>query len=334
MKKFNIITLFVFLVLNLFSLSVSALPLVFDRELVLTDQDLYSLPLAFSSPEKIQSYLQSQNSILSQITVDVGFIDNGLNDIINTDDLILNMANIQQPDRLKPRNQVQALYGNAKLKPADIIWKIARENFGNSCALNYSTQGVLLGVNTGICIDNSIKPINPAFILAMIQKESSLVYGSCAKPDADWPSSGCSYSDSDSIQKLNFRLDRVMGYGCFEVTVEQDKLNSCYDVNSAWKYQKGFFQQIYKGIRMLRLRSDICNIGGFNGYKTGSVVNIDNQQITLKNGITCALYIYTPHVSNDKINIYNNLKFFGADYNLIEINGIPQNYKPKKTIKF
>jgi hypothetical protein len=334
MKIFNIITLFTFIILSTYSISVSALPSSFDKEMVMTDQDLYSLPLAFSSADKIQSYLQSQNSILAQIYTDVGFVDYGQNDTLNTDDLILNISNSQQLDSLKPLNQLQIPFGGKKLRPADIIWKVARENFGNSCALSYSNQGILLGVNTGICIDNSVRPINPAFVLAMIQKESSLVYGSCAKPDADWPSSGCSYSDPDSIQKLNFRLDRATGYGCFEVSVEKDKLNSCYDVNSYWKYQKGFFQQVYKSMRMLRLRSEICNLGGYNGYKTGSIVSIDNQPILLKNGITCALYIYTPHLSNDKINLYNNLRFFGADYNLIEVNGISQNYKPKKIIKF
>lgn len=333
MKLFRITTIFIVLFLSIFNLSAYALPLSFDREMVLTDQDLYSLPLAFSSAEKIQSYLQSQNSILAQISVDVGFIDNGPYDSLNTDDLILNISNSQQLETLKPRSQVQSQYGGKKLRPADIIWKVARENFGNSCSLSYSNQN-LIGVNTNTCIDNSVKPINPAFILSMIQKESNLVYGSCARPDADWPSSGCGYSNNNSIQKLNFRLDRAMGYWCFEINNSSQKSSSCYDENPIWKYQKGFFQQVYKGVRMLRLRSEICNQQGFNGYKTGSTVIIDNQPILLKNGITCALYIYTPHLSNDKLNIYNNLKFFQADYNLVEINGISKDYKPRKIIKF
>jgi hypothetical protein len=333
MTIFKIISTFLIILASFFSLSAYALPITFDKELVLTDKDLYSLPLAFSSADKIQTYLESQNSILAQITVDIGFIDAGYNDTVNTDDLILNVSNSQQKEILKPRNQVQIPYGGKKLRPADVIWKIARENFGNSCALTYSSQ-TLTGVNTNTCIDNSVRPINPAFILAMIQKESSLIYGPCAKPDADWPNSGCSYSSPDSIQKLNFRLDRAMGYWCFEINNSTQKVNSCYDENPIWRYQKGFFQQVYKGVRMLRLRSEICNLGGYNGYKTGTIANIDGQQILLKNGITCALYIYTPHLSNDKLNIYNNLRYFNADYNLIEVNGITQDYKPKKTVKF
>lgn len=311
---------------------VYALPQPFDREMILTDQDLFSLPLAFSTPEKIQTYLESQNSILAQITVDSGFVDNGPNDTVVTDDLILGVSNSTQPDKLSPRLQVQTPYGGKKMRPSDIIWKIARENFGNSCALSYS-GGSLVGVDTSICVDNSVKPINPAFVMSIIQKESSLIYGACAKPDADW-NSNCSYSNPDSINKLNFRLDRAMGYWCFEINSQSQKANSCYDENPVWKYQKGFFQQVYKGIRLLRFRSETCNINGTYGYKTGAIVNIDGTPVLLKNGITCALYIYTPHLSYDKINIYNNLVYFGADYNLVELNGLKSDYKPKKIIKF
>jgi hypothetical protein len=333
MSKFYYLTNLFLLTLSIFTINISALPATFDREMVLTDQDLYSLPLSLSSADKIQSYLESQNSVLAQITVDVGFIDYGPSDIANTDDLILKVANIQQPEKLKPRSQVQDIYGGTKMRPADVIWKIARENFGNSCALSYSNQN-LIGVNTNICSDNSVKPINPAFILSMIQKESSLIYGSCARPDADWPSSGCSYSSPNSFNKLAFRMDRAMGYWCFEINNSAEKVNSCFDENPIWKYQKGFFQQVYKGIRLLRLRSEICNLNGINGYKTGTIVSIDGQPVFLKNGITCALYIYTPHLSNDKLNIYNNLRYFRADYNLVEVNGLSSDYKPRKTIKF
>jgi hypothetical protein len=91
---------------------------------------------------------------------------------------------------------------------------------------------------------------------------------------------------------------------------------------------------VYKGIRLLRIRTETCNLGGTNGFKTGAVVKISGVDVLLKNGITCALYIYTPHISNDKINIYNNLKYFGAEYNLVQSNGLTPDYKPKKTVKF
>ncbi|MBC7472040.1 MAG: hypothetical protein H7196_02125 [candidate division SR1 bacterium] len=326
-----IITIIAFLSIFGVSPSVYALPSSFDREMVLTDQDLYSLPLAFSSAEKIQSYLESQNSVLALTKVDVGFVDNGENDITNTDDLILASSNINLLDKYSPRKQVQDQYANKQLRPADIIWKIAQENFGNTCKLDYSTG--IVRPDTSICIDNEYRSINPTFILSMIQKESSLVYGSCAKPDADY-NLACQYSNPNNINKLSFRIDRAMGYGCYEIIVEKDKEKSCYDVNLDWKFQKGFFQQVYKGIRMLRIRSEICNISNFNGYKTGDIKLIDGINVLLKNGITCALYIYTPHISYDKINIYNNLKYFGADYNLIKNNGLTPDYKPEKIKKF
>lgn len=309
------------------SINTLALPATFDRELILSDKILYSLPFSLSSADKIQTYLESQGSVLSLIKVNVGFIDAGENNPAVTDDLILASSNNSIPEKYSPRKQVQNQFGNKELRPADIIWKVAQESFGNSCRLDYSTG--VVRADTSLCIDNEYRPINPAFILAMIQKESSLIYGPCSKPDADF-NSACSFSNPNSINKINFRMDRAMGYWCFE----GPRPTSCFDENPAWKYQKGFFQQVYKGIRLLRLRTETCNLNGTNGFRTGAVVKISGVDVLLKNGITCALYIYTPHISNDKINIYNNLKYFGADYNLVQSGILTPDYKPKKMKKF
>jgi hypothetical protein len=300
------------------TISTSALPATFDKNLVLSDQDLYSLPEQFSSESKIQTYLESQNSVLATTTFDVGFIDNGGNDPIITDDIILDSTQKNIPKELSPRAQVQDQFGNKKLKASTIIWKLSRENFGNSCALNYSKNGVLLGVDSSNCINNSVQPINPAFVLTMIQKESSLVFGACAKPDAD-TNLACEFSVPNSINKLSFRQDRAMGYWCFE----REKAQSCYDENPIWKYHKGFFKQIYKGIRLLRMRIQTCNTVGFYQYKTGATVFVDNEQVTLQNGITCSLYIYTPHIVPDKTNLYDILKKLGTQ-NTVEIPRKPQ----------
>ncbi len=288
---------------TLIPIQTQALPEIFNQNLVLTNEDIFNLPSDFSSELKIQQYLEKEKSVLATTEFDVGFVDNGGSDPVVTDDIILNIANDTLPISLQPRKQIQEAYKGKKAKASEIIWKLSRENFGNSCALMYSKTGTLLGSNSKQCINNSIQPINPAFILAMIQKESSLVYGPCAKEDAD-TSKTCEFSSSNSINKLDFRKDRAMGYWCFE----REKTQSCFDENPIWKYHKGFFRQVYKGVRLLRMRMITCDTVGFYAYKTGATVSIDGQQVQLQNSITCSLYIYTPHIRPDKTNLYDILK--------------------------
>lgn len=315
------LTIGLIIVYFLTSIPVLSLPVNFDQGQVIGEQDLYSLPLAYSSADKIQSYLESQGSVLANYRPIVGFIDFGANNTANTDDLIVGEVFSNVSSKFRPRDQVQTPFGGKNMRVSDLIWKIARENFGNSCYINYNTYRV----EPGLCIDNSSRPINPAFLLTMIQKESGLVYGSNSKidPNSDYG---------------RFLLDRALGYYCFE---NPDKSKSCYDENPKWKYFKGFFQQIYKAYRLLRVREKTCQTGGSfawksgnNVFQVGNVVRIDSNEVTLKNGITCAMYIYTPHIYPSQYNVWNIMKFLRADQNLIEKRGVDAGYNPKTLRKF
>jgi hypothetical protein len=66
-------------------------------------------------------------------------------------------------------------------------------------------------------------------------------------------------------------------------------------------------------------------------FKVGNTVNIDGEQTLLQNGITCALYVYTPHFWGNNLHwlIMSDLNAFfdfRDEYNL------PDNYKPNKVL--
>ena len=67
-------------------------------------------------------------------------------------------------------------------------------------------------------------------------------------------------------------------------------------------------------------------LGGGN-FKTGNIVTINSQSIYLGNGITCALYIYTPHISAQELfyNVYLDLK---GNIDLTNVIGLPNDYIP------
>jgi hypothetical protein len=328
-KQFNLYKILTIIILSttIFSINTTAQS-AFNQNQVLADSDLYSLPDKFSSKEKIQEYLEKEQSILAKREYQVGFIDNGGNDKYITDDIILDISNYSLPQSLQPQYQVQKQYGNKTMKASEIIWRIAREDFGNSCALNYDKNGNLIGANSLQCINNSVRPINPAFILAIIQKESSLIYGGCAKEDAD-NNPNCEFSKPGNINKLSFREDRSMGYWC----LERERKSSCFDENPVWKYHKGFFRQVYKGVRLLRLRIETCNTTGFYQYKTGATVQIDGVNVTLQNGLTCSLYIYTPHIIPDKSNLYSIFNLLMKNTNTVIINPPSESPKPTNPLK-
>lgn len=315
--------------------TVNALPDSYTPGLVLEDQDFHSLPLKFSSTEKIQKYLESQNSILATYRVVIG---------LEPDDLLIQPNTFSSlPSYLQPRFTAGPRTGQT-ISVAEFIWKLTREDMGNSCSLGY----------VGLCINNRELPMNPAFILAFIQKENSLVFGSCAKADAD-TNSACSLGKPgtfNSINTLQYRLDRVVGYMCRDIPratstnfAEREAAiaRSCYDKNDLyngspenpdWKYFKGFYKQLYYAVRLLRLRSEQCKIGGtyaFIGaggqFKVGNTVSIQGQNIKLENGITCAMYIYTP---GSQQNFYNIFKNIGGAVDLVEVVGLPADFRPTK----
>lgn len=314
---------------------VMSLPATYNPGMVLTEQDFYSLPLQFSSAQKIQNFLEIQNSALATYRVEVG---------LEADDILIGATTFSdQPTYLQPRFTVGARNGQT-ISAAEFIWKLAREDMGNGCHLNY----------IGLCVNNRVLPMNPAFILAFLQKENSLVSGPCSQPDAD-TNSGCSLGKPNtfnSINTLQYRLDRAVGYLCRDIPrATSTNFNeraaaiarSCYDKNDLydgspenpdWKYFKGFFKQLYYSIRLLRLRSEQCKIGGnyaFIGaggqFQVGNTVSIQGQDIVLQNGITCSMYIYTP---GSQLNFYNIFKTYRGDQDLIEVRGIPADFRPTK----
>lgn len=316
----RIFFIFTLLLFCLSSINILALSSTFNPEIVVSDQDLYSLPLAYSSADKIQAYLESTGSILANYTDIVGLVDSGSTNYSGTDDLLLDGVFASIPVNLRPREVMQKPFGGKPMRAADIIWKIARESFGNSCRIDYRSSPYI--AKTDICIDNTKNPINPGYILALIQKESGLIYGACSKND-NQNSPGC--------QPTTFRLERATGYYCFET---QDRSKSCYDENPNWKYFKGFFKQIYHAIRLVRIREGTCKVGGNIAFKSsngtfqvGNTVTINNQPIILRNGITCAMYIYTPHTSAQQLH-WSIMRQIRADQNLVEVVGIDSSYTP------
>jgi len=319
---FILISMAIFLP-NLFA--VYAQP-VYDRSQVFLDTDVYSLPEPFSSPERIQQYLNSRNSVLATYQVPISLytasdclLVNGAQVCYSPDPIALasNFPGISP--NLIPSNNLGPFTGQ-NMSVANFIWNLSRTDFGSSCDL---------GFQANICYSNRIKPMNPAFVLSLIQKESRLVYGACARADAD-TNPGCSYSSPSSIQKLAFRLDRATGYFCFETS---DKTKSCWDENPLWLRYRGFFRQVYHAVRRMRLLEEMCKAGGIysfknsaGDFKVGSTVRINGQNVFLANGITCAIYVYTPHFSDLQWRIMrdmNGFTDFRDEYNL------PDDYKPK-----
>lgn len=302
----------------------------FNKSLVFKDNDIYSLPKDFSSPQSIQLYLESKASILASTSIVPSLYAGGDCAVINSNTICYNQDPIYGvnkfpgvADNLNPSKNL-APYSGKSIKFSDFVWMLSRTDFGSSCDLTY--QG-------NICYQNSVKPINPAFILSLVQKESRLVYGPCARVDADTNAACQPYSQPGNINKLVFRMDRATGYFCFETS---DKSKGCWDENPSWLSYKGLFRQVYHAVRRIRLLEQMCIKGGVysfknsaGDFKVGSSVNIDGEQILLQNGITCALYVYTPHFWGNNLHwlIMSDLNAFfdfRDEYNL------PDNYQTKK----
>lgn len=298
------------------SLSFAQSHLVFNRELVLEDDDLYSLPSPVNSVQAIQSFLASRNSVLANQTITIDLY----RDITGSYPLTYNGAT--------PTNNFQPTAGylnqaGQTISFAEFVWRLSRTNLGSGCSEVY----------TSVCFDNGAKPINPGFILAKIQKESGLVNGACAAANAD-TNPGCYYStlaaSNPQRYSLAGRMERATGYFCFE---SPDKTKGCYDENPSWKIYKGVFKQTYHMLRRILLLEKYCVLGGIYSFKNssgdhkvGNSVVKDGQSLILGNGITCALYIYTPHISDLLWRVmrgYNVLYDFRDKYNL------PSDYTPK-----
>jgi len=275
----------------------------FNRSKVFPKEVIAGTPFNYSTPDKIREYLVSKGSFLANHRVVVSF---------ESDDTILNtVSNV--PPHLQP-NQVLAPFLGKEISVPELIWRLSMTDMGNSC----DRQRV------GICIDNRQTTLNPAYLLALLQKESGLIYGANSRLN---PNS----------ETAKFLLDRATGYYCFE---NPEKSKSCYDENPNWKYFKGFFRQLYYAARLTRINEKRCEYGSeyafvsVNGrFQAGSTVTINGENIFLSDPFTCSMYIYTPHISAQKL-IFDIMKEIGADINLLQILGIDPNYKPEQVILF
>lgn len=104
--------------------------------------------------------------------------------------------------------------------------------------------------------------INPAAILAVLQKEQSLV----------------------TMRDQNDKSLKVaMGYGCPD------------GGGSDAKYH-GFTKQVENGAWQLRYNYERAKGNGFKTYQVGDKATIDGKKVTIGNRATSALYRYTPHL--------------------------------------
>jgi hypothetical protein len=300
------------LIISFFSIIIVSVPAQaesFNPSVVLKTNDLYSLPSKFGSTQKIQEFLVSTGSVLATTNVTISLHKNGSNYPLNQ-----SVNYVPSATYLAQEGQV--------VSAAEFIWRISRTSLGAGCSTEYSQ----------VCFDNGAKPINPGFVLAKIQKESGLINGACSKPDADTNPS-CFYStlaaSNPERYSLQGRLERATGYYCFETL---DRTKGCYDENPNWVIYKGVFRQVYHMVRRIRILERSCDLGSIYSFKnaagdftTGNTVTIDGQPVYLGNGITCALYIYTPHISDLLWRVMNG---YGILYDYRDEYNLPDDYQP------
>ena len=238
-------------------------------QLIIKDEELYKIPTKFASSELIQKYLEKNNSLLAKYEVEIN---------LENDDPIINPKKTL-PDNF---NSKKILSQKNKMSASQLIWELSTTNLANGCSI----------YNSKICLENDKKPINPAFLMALIQKESGLIFGKNSKMNP-------------SKDETKFLLERATGFYCMET---DKKENGCWDENPDWKYYKGFFRQTYFATRVLNLTAKRCEMGKDFGLKlkggtffTGGVVTINNDQIRPKNDMTCALFAFTPHIFAQKL---------------------------------
>jgi len=300
MSKIKILMKMIFIFVLAFSIFIGpttaeALPLTFNKSEIITNQDFYDLPSFWSVGQTDEQAIARIQTILEN-----GKVPDGNGNMVNnpSDDSVLATYQVNVSFKEDPGDDeifyaqkpglIPYAHKTTYMSVAELVWRLSRTPMGGGC-------GILGSKWQNVCLD---KNINPLFILALIQKESGLVYGTCSRVGA--PGTACDQAEID------FRLDRAVGYYCYE---SSDKTKGCWDQNPVWAYYKGFFRQVYFATNMFRFREQGCKMGGDyalqlsgGNFYTGNTVQIDGQWFPLNNGFTCANYIYTPHIS---ANLYN-----------------------------
>jgi hypothetical protein len=144
---------------------------------------------------------------------------------------------------------------------AQIIWDAAHG------------YGEASGTINGIKVTNTV---NPAAILATLQKEQSLIYMKDRNDDS---------------------LRAAMGYGC----PDSGGCNGKY---------AGFTAQVENGAWQLRYNYERAKGHGFSDYQVGQTITVDGQRIYLSSRVLASLYRYTPHLGTNFYVYFN--KWFGG----------------------
>jgi hypothetical protein len=160
-------------------------------------------------------------------------------------------------------------------------------NSKKSVLSNYKTENrtaaeiIFKSANGELSTKYGVKPsLSPALILAMLEKEQSLVTS----------------STYDTIKDPESRIKSAMGYGCPDTA----KCNPDY---------VGFYNQVTWGAYQLQANFIGANARNpkYSPYLVGSTIKTsDNYTVTIDNAATASLYRYTPHV-------------FWGNYNLFKI---------------
>jgi len=212
----------------------------------------------------------------------------------------LGVADIQ--DFLESKNSYLATYTTLN---AYGTLKSAAELIYDASNNNYDCDGLDLGDNPTEAIRaakcQKITTINPKFLIALLQKESSLI---------------------ENPAPIQARLDWATGYGC-------------PDGNACNPYYKGLGKQINSAaLQFLAYMNDhqrypykmgqtYVFTNPYNAYCSDSVTTV-----TPDNKATAALYNYTPHVYNGNYNFFTLYKkYFPVgiknypDGTLVQVNG-------------
>jgi hypothetical protein len=153
----------------------------------------------------------------------------------------------------------------------------------NSPLKNYDTEGAkashwIYTAARGITSSAyNVKPnLNPAVILTYLEKEQSLLTN----------------TNYDINTDPDNRIKTAMGYGCPD------------NFSCAEKY-KGFINQVNYAAYQLQYNYNISTKNPNEKFRVGNTIKtFDNQDVTLANAATAAIYRYTPHVYYSGYNLW------------------------------
>lgn len=153
----------------------------------------------------------------------------------------------------------------------------------NSPLKSYSTEGArashwIYTASRGITSSAyNVRPnINPAVILTYLEKEQSLL----------------TYANYDVNSDPENRIKTAMGFGCPD------------NFSCAEKYV-GFVNQLNYGAYQIQYNFNISTKNPNEKFRVGNTIKtFDNQDVTLTNAATAAMYRYTPHVYFSSYNLW------------------------------